>query len=270
MKLAFSTLGCPDWSWREIFATAKDLGMNGIEIRGIGSQMFAPKANAFLPENIDATLAELKRVGLEIPMLTSNADLSVKGGEEQNIREAKDYIELAKKTGTEYVRVMCQNSAAPRESIDLDRVAELYAELCDYAAGTGVFPLIETNSYLADSEQMLKFIRKVNRSNAFVLWDIHHPFRFFRESPAKTAGNLQGLVKYVHVKDSAMEDSGLVYRMMGYGDVPIFDMLALLHSQGYEGYISLEWVKRWCPELQEPGIVFSHYANYMQYLLRQI
>lgn len=42
MKLSLSTLGCPGWSWNEIFATAKDLGMNGIEVRGVANEMFAP------------------------------------------------------------------------------------------------------------------------------------------------------------------------------------------------------------------------------------
>ena len=46
MKIAFSTLGCPGWSWDEIFATAKDMGLYGIEIRGVGNEMFAPKIKA--------------------------------------------------------------------------------------------------------------------------------------------------------------------------------------------------------------------------------
>ena len=37
MKLSFSTLGCPEWSWNEILATAKDMGFDGIEIRGVGT-----------------------------------------------------------------------------------------------------------------------------------------------------------------------------------------------------------------------------------------
>jgi len=37
MKIGFSTLGCPDWTLSEILATAKDLGYNGVEIRGIAS-----------------------------------------------------------------------------------------------------------------------------------------------------------------------------------------------------------------------------------------
>ena len=56
MKVAFSTLGCPGWSWDEIFATAKDLGLDGIEIRGVDNQMFAPEIKVFKEENIPATL----------------------------------------------------------------------------------------------------------------------------------------------------------------------------------------------------------------------
>ena len=40
----------------------------------------------------------------------------------------------------------------------------------------------------------------------------------------------------------------------------------LLLEKGYEGYFSLEWVKRWDFTLEEPGIVFAHYANYMRKL----
>ena len=38
MKLAFSTLGCPDWSWEEILATAKDMGFDAVEILGIAKE----------------------------------------------------------------------------------------------------------------------------------------------------------------------------------------------------------------------------------------
>ncbi|HBK67299.1 MAG TPA: sugar phosphate isomerase/epimerase, partial [Firmicutes bacterium] len=47
MKIAFSTLGCPDFSWTDIYSMAKDLGFNGIEVRGLGSEIFAIKAQPF-------------------------------------------------------------------------------------------------------------------------------------------------------------------------------------------------------------------------------
>lgn len=39
MKLAFSTVGCPDFQWSEIYSMAKDLGFDGIEVRGLGKEI---------------------------------------------------------------------------------------------------------------------------------------------------------------------------------------------------------------------------------------
>ena len=50
MKIAFSTLGCPDFSWQDIYSMAKDLGFDGIEIRGFRNlNLFTLKYRAFLP-----------------------------------------------------------------------------------------------------------------------------------------------------------------------------------------------------------------------------
>jgi fatty-acyl-CoA synthase len=50
---------------------------------------------------------------------------------------------------------------------------------------------------------------------------------------------------------------------MGEGDMPIEDMINALRSINFEGYLSLEWVKRWAPYLQDAGIIFPNYINYM-------
>ena len=36
MRISFSTLGCPDFSWVDIYTMAKDFKFDGIEIRGRG------------------------------------------------------------------------------------------------------------------------------------------------------------------------------------------------------------------------------------------
>ena len=268
MKLAFSTLGCPGWSWNEIFATAKDLGLQGIEIRGIENEMYAPDIKVLQPKYIDETLAKAARANMELPMLTSNACLGYAGNMD-GLAEAKAYIDLAQKMRTPYVRVMVTPVAAP-EPADLDQAKRLYGELCAYGKDKGVTPLIETNGLLADSKTMKAFMEGADPACSGVLWDIHHPYRFCGESPEETYGNIGSWVRYTHVKDSVMKDGAVSYRMMGYGDVPVMDALEILHGHGYEGYITLEWLKRWCPDLQEPGIVFSHFTNYMSYLLKQL
>jgi fatty-acyl-CoA synthase len=50
---------------------------------------------------------------------------------------------------------------------------------------------------------------------------------------------------------------------MGEGDLPMDGFMMALRSINYDGYISLEWVKRWANDLSDAGIVFPHFVNYM-------
>ena len=56
MKISFSTLACPDFSWTDIYSMAKDLGFGGIELRGLGNEIYSYKAKPFTDENIDKKL----------------------------------------------------------------------------------------------------------------------------------------------------------------------------------------------------------------------
>jgi len=75
MKIAFSTLGCPDFSWSDIYTLAKDFGFHGIEMRGLGDSIFDVKAKPFTDENLPKTIEHLKELHLEIPCLSSGKSL---------------------------------------------------------------------------------------------------------------------------------------------------------------------------------------------------
>lgn len=266
MKLSFSTLGCPDWSFSEIFSTAKDLHFDGIEIRGIANELYVPRAKRFLPEKIDATIKKLTDGSIEIPMLTTGISVGEVKGPDQfhlDLAAAKDYIDLANKLKTKYIRIMISSSPQPTE-IDRSVALDLYEQMCEYGAQNDVTPLVETNGVLANSAVCMEFLNEIKSPNKGVLWDVHHPHRFFGETCEQTVTTLGTYIKHVHVKDSIVKNGEIIYRMMGYGDVPVFDALAELKKIGYAGYISLEWVKRWNPDLEEPGIVFAHFMSYMQ------
>ncbi len=265
MKLSFSTLGCPRWTFNEVIATAKDLGFNGVEIRGIGDKINALEILEFSEENIGATVEKIKSTGLVIPSLTSGATLAVRDRAQESFFEACDYIDLAQALGVKYVRVM--GTGEPHITVgDFQLGAGLYRQLCEYGEKKGVTPLIETNGDLSSSKAMLTFLDKAGSNNCGVLWDVHHTVRFGSESPVETFAAIGNYVKHVHLKDSVMRGSRVEYRMMGYGDVPVVDAVRLLDRSGFDGFYSLEWVKRWNPDLQEPGIVFAHYKNYMDSL----
>ena len=47
-------------------------------------------------------------------------------------------------------------------------------------------------------------------------------------------------------------------------------IMRALRSINYEGYVSLEWLKRYAPDLSDPGIVFPHFAHYMQQYMERL
>ncbi len=274
-KFCFSTLGCPGWDFSEIFSTTCDLGFCGIEIRGIGDELDATRIPLFAYENIENTINKLAKVNISIPILTTNSALAVKDEycAKVNFHQAREYIDLAARIKAPYIRIMSTDKPEPQDG-NLEQCLTLYRELCEYAAPRGVVPLMETNGLLANSKTMLEFMEKClinNCENIGVLWDIHHPYRFYGETPEYTALNIGKFVKHIHVKDSiSTEENGIVYKMIGYGDVPVFGCLRELKKISYNGFISLEWAKRWNPDLQEPGIVFAHFANYIKNLVKRL
>ena len=267
MKLSFSTLGCPDWTLNESIAISADLGYNGIEIRGVADEMYAPRIPAFGDSLLEKTKQRFARASLSVPILTSGAFFADQKDVDGAMTEAKEYLLLASKMGVPYIRVMGECSPEPRNTKELPQAVTCYKELCRYAAPLGVMPLIETNGVLADSKTMLSFLSQVDEPNMGVLWDIHHTFRFYDEAPADTVKALGSYIRHVHVKDSVRGRNGVItYMLNGYGDVPIEESVSSLRAIGFDGFYSYEWVKRWSRELAEPGIAFHKYISFMREL----
>ena len=265
MKLAFSTLGCPEWKFDDILSAAHDLGYDGVEIRGMGDQLYAPAIPQFQPENIENTKAALKRLNLEIPCLTSACELQKPS--DKLYLECKGYIDTAAALGVPYIRVLGDTGPKEQDAVDPVRVVDAAQLLGAYAKEKGVTLLIESNGYFANTERLAKVLEQVNSTGVAALWDIHHPYRFANEPPKVTMDNIGKYVRHVHVKDSVEVDGGVKYKMMGYGDLPVAECLDRLHEVGFDGYCSLEWIRRWEPSLEEPGIAFALYVGYMKKLM---
>ncbi|HBF36237.1 MAG TPA: AMP-dependent synthetase [Firmicutes bacterium] len=270
MKIAFSTLGCPDFSWTDIYSMAKDLGYDGIEIRGLGNEIFAVKAQPFTESQLPQTIRKLAELRLEIPCLSSGCCLKFTEKAELNEREISQYITLAAKLGTPYVRILADLDPQPDLEVDDTVVLAALQRLAPVAEANGVTLLVETNGVYADTERLRKLLDQTASDAVAALWDTHHPYRFADETPGKTVQNLGAYIKYVHMKDSVIENGVTHYRMIGEGDLPIDDIMFALRSINYEGYISLEWVKRWADDLSDAGVVFPHFAEFMTQYTKKI
>lgn len=276
MKISYSTLGCPDWSFSEIFATAKDLGYDGVEIRGVKKELYAPAIQEFRPEKRAETLATVSRLGVSIPCLTSGIcvrEYGTDSAEDERMRnDAEAYVRTAKEFGIKYIRILGDKDVMPQGEVDDARVENALKDFiaCSAAEGDAVF-LLETNGVYGDTKRLAKIVEKIGDDRLAVLWDIHHPYRFFGEKIEDSYNNIAPFIKHVHVKDSVVleENRAVRYKMTGKGDIPVEDAVNILLRNSFDGFVSLEWVKRWCADLEAPGIVFVQYINYMRRLLRK-
>ena len=271
MKISFSTLACPDYSWTDIYSMAKDLHFDGIEVRGLGDDIFAVKARPFTDSQLPLTVKKLKELGLTIPCLASGCSLKEKQNHNQSIVEITQYIVLAQKLGTPYIRVLGDTAAEAQGEVDDNYIADVLHVLGVIAEGFGVTLLVESNGVFADTKRLRRLLDTVNSPAVAALWDMHHPYRFMGETPEETVENIGGYIRHVHIKDSVVTGDGFAYRMLGDGDLPVDRMLDVLRKTGFDGYVSLELGKNWSQEeLFDAGVIFPRYANYMRDYLESV
>ncbi len=261
MKVSFSTLGCPNYSWSDICSMAKDLGFDGIEVRQIESEN---ARSPFSPEKCVVTAKKLADLKIEVPCLSTGCCLKFADKKEENFNELKKYIQVAKTLNTPYIRILGDLDPEPAGEVDDDFIVEEIKAIVPYAEENGVTLLVETNGVYCDTKRLFNLLNEVGSDNVAALWDIHHTVRYGKETPEITLQNLGAYIKHVHVKDSVVENGVTVYKMMGEGDLPISETIDALNSINYEGYISLEWVKRWAPDLSDAGIVFPQFISFVE------
>jgi len=262
--LSFSTLGCPKWEWKTILENAAKWGFSGVELRGIQREMDLTKRPEFSKERIQQSLKELKEKKVKIANLGASAqmhaaDLQVRA---QQLDEGKRFIDLAKALKSPYIRVFGDKFVAgeSRQST-LERVVAGLRTLGEYAKGTGVTVLIESHGDFYDSPTLKKVLETVNLPTVALLWDAHHTCVMGKEKPEDTWQALGKYVKHVHLKDSIPKGEDRQYVLTGKGDVPVRRTVEVLVKNGYQGYINLEWEKTWIPDLEEPEVVFPHFAQ---------
>ncbi|MBR6811795.1 MAG: AMP-binding protein, partial [Oscillospiraceae bacterium] len=263
MKLAFSTLGCPDFDWPDLLAMAKDFGFQGIEMRGLGRTIFSLRGKPFLPENVAATAEQLRSLHLEIPCISSGCALKYADRVEATINELHQYIDLAKALDCKYIRVLGDEKAEIEGEVDDELVISTLLKVLPYAEENQVSLLVETCGVYADTKRLRALLNRIPSDYVGAVWDMHHPFRFFNETPEESVQNLGAYIKYTQIKDSLMIDGKVSYQITGEGDVPIAELVGALRSINYEGYITFEWLRSYAPYLSDAGIVFPQFAHYM-------
>lgn len=266
--LAFSTLGCPAWTFKQTVDFAKQHGYNGLELRGIEKQLDLPQCKEF---NSDAAIKEtmqlMKDANLRFVDLGSSATLHFSEGAERtkNIEDGKRFIDLAVKLECPNVRVFPNNFLKERDKqATIDLIVKGLQQLGDHAKGSKVKVLIESHGDLVHVDDLEAVMKAAAHPNVGMIWDITNMWTITKESPSVVYPRLKKYIHHTHIKDAKLVNGKPEYTMLGKGEVPIFEAIDLLHKDGYKGYYSFEWEKLWHPEIAEPEVAFPDYVTAMK------
>jgi len=272
LPIAFSTLGCPAWSWATIVETADRLGYAALELRGVAGEMDLTKVPELTGSRQSGTLRDLKALGITISDLGASSRMHEKDPavREKQLDEGRRFIDLAQALSVPYVRMFGDKLPPdePKEEV-MKRVVEGFQAMAAHAQAAGVTVIIESHGDFTRSADLQEILKRVDSPAFALLWDAHHTFVAGKESPAETWKSLGRFVRHTHLKDSVPEGSERRYVLTGTGEVPVREQVRVLVEGGYRGYYCFEWEKKWHPEIEEPEVAFPHFAKTMREYLAE-
>jgi sugar phosphate isomerase/epimerase len=256
MKLSFTTLGCPDWTLRQIVENAAQMGYDGVDLRGLQDEIDVSKTREFTT-GLNETKALFADHGVAISGIAISARYAVVDAAEKtrHFDETRRNMELAAKLDAHILRVY-GGKVPEGHTVDsiMPALVENLRQIGDEAAQYDVTLALETHDDWTDSSVFRRLMDEVHHPRVRVLWDLHHPYK-----------NLAPYTVSTHFKDSMPNpDGSYTYVLLGEGDVPLKAMIDMLIAGGYDGYAILEWEKRWHRELAEPEIAFPQYVAKMR------
>lgn len=293
LKISFSTLACPDWTWFDVLRHGPAYGYQGVEIRLLARETNLLQIPDLAPKQRAQRRQELKDSGFKIAGLASSVRFDGREASDRanQLEQGRRYIDLAVDLGAELIRVF--GDLLPEEPIGREAVMQQIADglrtLGEAAQPAGVQILLETHGDFSASPPAAEVMRRVNHPHVGLVWDTHHPWRFFDEPLAESWQRLRPWTRHTHWKDSvrvfepvptsaeavaaAQAASALMggHRHADYvlflgGEFPARECLRLLLESGYTGWYSLEWEKMWHPDLAGPETALPLFPKKMREL----
>lgn len=267
MKLAFSTLGCPQWGLEKIAAAARAYGYESIELRALEGSLGLLDRPELQPGAVEQTGAFLSERGLSICSVDTSCAFHAarEPARRENIETALRYGELAAALGAPLIRVF-PNEVPEGETREAtrDRIVDSLRELAARMPA-GVRVGLETHGDFAAGSATADIVRRAGHANLAVIWDAANSFAA-GEAIAVTARAVAPYLAHVHLRDAEPqgEDQSWLPTLAGRGQVPLAEVISALREMHYEGCVSFEWEKYWHPEIAEPEVALPDFTAAMK------
>jgi len=264
---AFSTLAFPDASLATATSLGRSWGYEGVELRLIDGELIDPAMPAADRAVVKHTV---EAAGLSIVAVDSSIRLT----DDDPGRELASFLELASDWESPLVRVF--GGALPDGDPDrkgrLAGAARVLEASVPLAERLGVAIGVETHDSFSASSVVAELLAMVPAGAVGAVWDSHHPYRM-GERPAEVWSDIGRRTLLVQVKDARRDPAqkdGWQLVLLGEGEVPVREMLELLHDGGYLGWVSVEWEKRWHPEIEEPDVALPQHLAVLRAWLSEL
>ena len=291
MKIAGHTMGTPEYTVLEAIKLFHDIGIDGAEIvvqDGYRSGISA----ACLPEELEAVKRAAAENGIEISALTPYNSYFNDLNDELRQKEIDDIckvIDACQFLGAHYIRIYGGNLQAG-DTAHLperrQRLVEAMRFLGDKAAEKDVTLVIENhfNTMCVSARESVDMIREINHPNVRILYDQANLSFTGKEDYQEAIAVQQDYVAYMHVKDLVFKEGvaftsdevshpdeskrNVYTRIVGEGVVPWPEILRSVRERGYDGWLSMEYERRWHPDdIPDASIGMKKGADYLKALL---
>lgn len=243
MKLAFMTFSCPELDWSAVLKTAKDNGYHGVEPR-LASKHGHGIEVTLAPDQRKAIRDQAAKAGVAIACLATSRKFVGIPSLEAEIEAGHAEIDLAGDLGCKRLRVfggeLPKDPAMTREAA-VDSVSKGLSALADHAAERGVTLCMETHDGWCDANNCALVMKRCSHPAVAVNWDFMHTLRAASQQPEESYAILKPWIKHVHVHDGPGTGKLAIYPI-GTGDIDHVVPLRLLKRDGYDGFLSGEWI----------------------------
>jgi len=257
MKVAFSTIACPEWTLPRAIELAARLGYGGLELRTFGTGATELPGDPMLtaPGKVRRLCDE---AGIEPLVLASSISYDepifppvvgrLRGDLEKSVAETKSHVEYATKAGVPFVRVFGFETQ-PDEPMNhaLRRILERLDLAVRTTRHTGVRLLMESGGSFSEAEHLLRLVESASSADLVAAYSVATAWNR-GENPAEGIATLGQHLEVVKLSDLRNGTP----KPLGEGDVPVAETVRALAARGFDGMLVYELPRLWMHRELEP------------------
>jgi sugar phosphate isomerase/epimerase len=262
MRLAFSTLACPDWPLERVADLAVRCGYEGVELRIVDGDLVSPAMSGAQRRR---TRRILRDAGLEVCCVGTSFEIA---NPFARIDEGLASVELAAELGGNMIRLFGGAPDGEASITTAGRVAERATALAERGRSLGVTVAVETHDTFASGAALADVLTDAPE-DVGIIWDTLNA-SLTDEPPERTSAAIGDRLVHVHIKDGGRPPDLEENRLLGDGSVPLGAIVQLLATRGYDRWLSVEWEKRWQPTIPDADIALPRYAEGLRAILADL